>query len=80
MPDTVIYVLTNETSGLVSRHESLNSALDAVNVEIGNRDEWVIELWSRGRPLRWVAEGRGHTRVDDDLPTRARRGTVGQRG
>jgi hypothetical protein len=80
MPDTLIYVLTNETTGIVSRHASLNFALDAVNDEVGNRDEWVIELWARGRPLRWVAEGRGHTRTDDDTPTRARRGTVSPRG
>ena len=80
MPDTLIYVLTNETRGIVSRHESLNSALDAVNEEVANREEWVIELWSHGRPLRWVAEGLGHTRADDDIPTRARRGTVAQRG
>jgi len=79
MPDTLIYVLTNETTGIASSHESLNAALDAVNDEIGHREEWVIELWSHGRPLRWVAEGRGHTRADDDIPTRARRGTVSPR-
>ena len=79
MPDTLIYVLTNETSGIVSRHESLNLALDAVNNEVANRDEWVIEFWAHGRPLRWVAEGRGHSRADDDMPTRARRGTVSHR-
>ena len=44
----------------------LDSALDAVNEEVANREEWVIELWSHGRPLRWVAEGLGHTRADDD--------------
>ena len=80
MSDTLTYMLTNETTGIVSRHESLNSALDAVNDEVAKRDEWVIELWSRGRPLRWVAEGRGHARTDDDIPTRARRGTVSHRG
>jgi hypothetical protein len=76
MSDTSIYVLTNETTGLASRHESLNGALDAVNDGIGSRDEWMIELWAHGRPLRWVAEGRGHSRNDDDIPTRVRRGTV----
>ena len=80
MSDTFIYVLTNETTGMVSKHESLNAALDAVNDEIAHREEWVIDLWAHGKPLRWVAEGRGHTRVDDDMPTRARRGTVAQRG
>ena len=76
MSDSFIYVLTNETTGITSRHESLNAALDAVNHEIANRDEWVIDLWAHGRPLRWVAEGRGHARADDDMPTRARRATV----
>jgi hypothetical protein len=76
MSDTLTYVLTNETTGIVSRHESLNAALDAVNLEIGNREEWMIELWSHGRPLRWVAEGRGRSRADDDMPTRVRRGAV----
>jgi hypothetical protein len=78
MSDALIYVLTNESAGNVSRHDSLNGALDAVNDEIGNCDEWVIELWSHGRPLRWVAEGRGHSRIDDDMPTRIRR-TVSHR-
>ncbi|MEO5841578.1 MAG: hypothetical protein ABIQ73_04355 [Acidimicrobiales bacterium] len=76
MSDTSSYMLTNETTGLASRHESLNGALDAVIGEIGHFDEWVIELWAHGRPLRWVAEGRGHARIDDDIPTRARRGMV----
>ena len=80
MSDTLIYVLTNETTGMVSKHESLNAALDAVNDEIAHREEWVIDLWAHGRPLRWVAEGRGHTRADDDMPTRVRRGTAAQRG
>ncbi|HUP71677.1 MAG TPA: hypothetical protein VM282_01395 [Acidimicrobiales bacterium] len=79
MSDTLIYVLTNETTGIVSRHESLNAALDAVNDEIANRDEWVIDLWAHGRPLRWVAEGCGHSRADDDMPTRDRRRTVSHR-
>ena len=76
MQDTLLYVLTNETTGIASSHESLNGALDAINEEIGHGDEWVIEFWAHGRPLRWVAEGRGHKRTDDDIPTRARRGTV----
>ena len=76
MSDTLMYVLTNGTTGHASRHESLNAALDAVNDEIGNCQEWMIELWMHGRPLRWVAEGRGHARSDEDMPTRARRGTV----
>ena len=79
MSETLTYVLTNETTGAVSRHESLNAALDAVNDEIGSREDWMIELWTHGRPLRWVAEGRGHSRADDDVPTRARRGAVSQR-
>ena len=44
MSDTFIYVLTNETTGMVSKHESLNAALDAVNDEIAHREEWVIDL------------------------------------
>ena len=70
MHDTLVYVLTNETTGIASSHDSLNGALDAVIDKVGNCDEWVIELWSRGRPLRWVAEGRGHTRAEDDVPGR----------
>ena len=79
MSDTLTYVLTNESTGAVSRHESLNAALDAVNIEIGHREDWMIELWAHGRPLRWVAEGRGHARADDDVPTRARRRAVSHR-
>jgi hypothetical protein len=76
MSDTMIYVLTNEATGATSRHESLNRALDAVIDEIGRCDDWMIELWAHGRPLRWVAEGRGHARNDDDIPTRTRRRMV----
>ena len=76
MRDSLVYVLTNGTTGIVSRHDSLNGALDAVIDEIGPRDEWVIELWAHGRPLRWVAEGRGRARADEDAPTHAGRGTV----
>ena len=80
MSDTLTYVLNNETTGAISRHESLNAALDAVNDEIGHREDWMIELWTHGRPLRWVAEGRGRCRADDDVPTRARRAMVSHRG
>ncbi|MEO8697552.1 MAG: hypothetical protein ABI658_28890 [Acidimicrobiales bacterium] len=76
MIDASTYVLTNETTGLTTSHESLNRALDAVIDEIGCGDDWMIELWAHGRPLRWVAEGRGHARNDDDTPTRPRRRMV----
>ncbi|TML12876.1 MAG: hypothetical protein E6G39_11020 [Actinobacteria bacterium] len=76
MPATLMYVLTNETTGVDRRYDSLNGALDAVNDNVGNSDIWVVQESTRGRPevLRWVAEGRGHARTYHDMPTLDRRG------
>ena len=38
MPATLMYVLTNETTGVDRRYDSLNGALDAVNDNVGNSD------------------------------------------
>ena len=78
MTDTLVYTLSNETTGLDSKHDSLNAALDAVNDRVRNSDIWVIREASGGRPQipRWVAAGRGRARIDDDMPARDRRGAV----
>ena len=75
MTDTMVYMLSNETTGLESTHDSLNAALDAVNDNVANGDRWIVQESGQSRPLRfhWVAEGRGHSRVDDDRPRRDRR-------
>ena len=75
MSDTLVYTLSNETTGVDSEYDSLNLALDAINYSVGNHDMWVVEECTRGRPqaVRWVAEGRGHIRSQEDTPTRDRR-------
>jgi hypothetical protein len=79
MTDTFVYMLSNESTGLNSTHETLNDALNAVKHNVGNRDTWIVQESARGRPqiLRWVAEGRGHARADDDVPMRDRRRSAG---
>jgi hypothetical protein len=76
MSDTLVYTLSNETTGVDSEHDSLNQAFDAVNRSVANGDEWVVAESTRGRPrsFRWVAEGRGHVRSQEDTPAHVRRG------
>jgi hypothetical protein len=70
MTDTMVYMLHNETTGVDTSHDSLNAALDAVNDNIANDDLWIVHESSQRRPFRfhWVAEGRGHERIDEDTP------------
>jgi hypothetical protein len=74
MTDTLVYMLSNETTGRDSTYDSLNAALDAVNVDVANGDLWVVHESRRARPQaqRWVAQGRGHSRIDDDMPSSTR--------
>ena len=75
MTGTLVYMLSNETTGLNSTHDTLHDALDAVSDNVGNGDKWIVEESAIGRPriVRWVAEGRGRTRTDDDMPMCDRR-------
>jgi hypothetical protein len=75
MTETMVYMLSNETTGRDSTHDSLNAALDAVNDNVATGDSWIVQESAQSRPLRfhWVAEGRGHSRIDDDRPRRDRR-------
>lgn len=59
--DTSLYVLRNDATATTSRHDDLDGALDAVNEEIGETDNWVIFELDRVRvgAGRRVAEGRG---------------------
>ena len=58
-----LYVLRNEATTTVFRHDTLDDALDALNNEVGERDMWVLFELDRIRvATRRVAEGRGHIR------------------
>jgi hypothetical protein len=76
MPATLVYMLRNKTNGIDTSHDSLNSALDAINDNVGNSDVWIVEESPQGQPTmrRFVCGGRGHTRAYDGTPPRDRRG------
>ena len=58
--DSSLYVIRNNATATAFRHDTLDSALEALNLEVGERDLWVLFELDRVGAARRVAEGRGH--------------------
>jgi hypothetical protein len=52
-------VLSNDATGTESEHESLDAALDAVDLTVGERDHWDIHEFLSDSIARWVTDGCG---------------------
>ncbi len=57
------YVLYNVTTGTESEHETLHSALDAVDRTVCDREQWDVHEFLSASVARWVAGGFGRTTV-----------------
>ncbi len=61
MANPSFYVLSNDATGTDNEYASLDAALDAVDLTVGERDRWEIHEFLSESIARWVTDGRGRT-------------------
>ena len=59
MPTSARYVLSNDHTGTETTHATLDAALDALGVDVGVGDHWVIHEIIRDSIARCVVDGVG---------------------